>query len=143
MCGRVPGLPPVPWHVGHAASEVSRSDTVTPSSASVNEMVVVVLTVAPRRGARLLGLGALAAPEEVTEHVAEATGPPVAQQVVHAEPAAAEPTAAAAHARAEAAPGLQRAELVVLGALGLVADDVVGLGEPGLESGWFSRASLR
>src|ERR671920_2648768 len=55
--GLVPGLPPVPWQSGHGASEVSRSEIVTPSIASVKLIVAVVSTSAPfwdrlRRGPR-------------------------------------------------------------------------------------------
>ena len=44
MCGLVPGFPPVPWQSGQAASDVSRSDTVTPSIASVKPIVAEVST---------------------------------------------------------------------------------------------------
>src|SRR5579875_377628 len=48
--GTVPALAPVPWHTGHGPSPVSRSGTVVPSMASLNESVVSVSTSAPRRG---------------------------------------------------------------------------------------------
>ena len=47
MCGLVPGLPPVPLQSGQGASEVSRSEIVTPSVASVNPIVAVDSTSAP------------------------------------------------------------------------------------------------
>ena len=46
--GVVPGLPPVPWHSGHAESEVSRRLIVTPSMASMKLIVALVSTSAPR-----------------------------------------------------------------------------------------------
>ena len=101
--GLVPGLPPVPEQSGHGASELSRSEMVTPSIASVKPMVVVVSTSAPLRGrVGLLGAAAAeAAAEEVAEHVAEpaagaAAG--VAQQVVEVEAAASGPATAEAAA---------------------------------------------
>src|SRR5581483_11567879 len=48
--GTVPDLAPVPRHLGQAASLVSRSETVAPSRASLNDTVVSVSTSAPRRG---------------------------------------------------------------------------------------------
>src|SRR5215469_10785812 len=48
--GTVPDFAPVPWQVGHAPSPVSRSDTVAPSMASLNDSVASVSTSAPRRG---------------------------------------------------------------------------------------------
>src|SRR5262252_9541408 len=48
--GTVPDFAPVPWQVGHAPSPVSRSDTVAPSMASLNDSVDSVSTSAPRRG---------------------------------------------------------------------------------------------
>src|SRR6478735_10279671 len=51
-CGLVPGLPPVPEQSGHGASEVSRSEIVTPSRASVKLIVAVVSTSAPFCGRR-------------------------------------------------------------------------------------------
>src|SRR3954454_16816682 len=42
MCGLVPGLPPVPLQSGQGASEVSRSEIVTPSIASSKPIVAVV-----------------------------------------------------------------------------------------------------
>ena len=138
MCGRVPGLPPVPWQVAHAASEVSRSEIVTPSRASTNPIVAVVSTSPPRRGRGWRVARPAALVEDVAEHVAEAAGAaarPVAQQVVDVEAAAAEAAAGLTGAAAEAAEpaaGLEPAELVVLGALVGVTDDVVGLGD-GLE----------
>ena len=52
MCGLVPGLPPVPEQSGQGASEVSRSEMVTPSRASVKLIVAVVSTSAPFCGRR-------------------------------------------------------------------------------------------
>ena len=54
MCGLVPGLPPVPEQSGQGASDVSRSEMVTPSRASVKLIVAVVSTSAPFCGAPLL-----------------------------------------------------------------------------------------
>src|SRR6266581_2254267 len=48
--GTVPDFAPVPWHVGHGPSPVSRSGTVTPVTESLNESVASVSTSAPRRG---------------------------------------------------------------------------------------------
>src|SRR6266581_1185039 len=48
--GTVPDFAPVPWHTGHGPSPVSRSGTVTPVTASLNESVASVSTSAPRRG---------------------------------------------------------------------------------------------
>src|SRR6201996_5812883 len=48
--GTVPALAPVPWQTGQGPSPVSFSGTVTPSTASPNDMVASVSTSAPRRG---------------------------------------------------------------------------------------------
>src|SRR4051794_32176433 len=48
--GSVPAFAPVPEQSGHGASEVSRSETVTPSIDSANPMVASVSMSAPRRG---------------------------------------------------------------------------------------------
>src|SRR5262250_1970835 len=48
--GTVPDFAPVPWQVGHAPSPVSRSDTVVPSMASLNDSVASVSMSVPRRG---------------------------------------------------------------------------------------------
>src|SRR6266487_3571311 len=48
--GTVPDFAPVPWHVGHGPSPVSRSGTVTPVTESLSESVASVSTSAPRRG---------------------------------------------------------------------------------------------
>src|SRR6266566_762026 len=48
--GTVPDFAPVPWQVGQGLSPVSRSGTVTPSTASPNDSVASVSTSAPRRG---------------------------------------------------------------------------------------------
>ena len=69
MCGLVPGLPPVPEQSGQGASDVSRSEMVTPSRASVKLIVAVVSTSAPFCGRRCWRRPAA---EEVAEHVAEA-----------------------------------------------------------------------
>ena len=92
-CGLVPGLPPVPLQSGQAESEVSRSETVTPSMASVKLIVAVVSTSAPFCGAAASAASAAAA-EEVAEHVAEPAARhrragPVAEQVVEVEAATA------------------------------------------------------
>src|SRR3954447_1541442 len=51
--GSVPALAPVPEQSGHGASEVSRSETVTPSIDSANPMVASGSMSAPRRGAEV------------------------------------------------------------------------------------------
>src|SRR5271166_1442912 len=48
--GTVPALAPVPLHTGHGPSPASRSETVVPLMASLNDSVVSVSTSAPRRG---------------------------------------------------------------------------------------------
>src|SRR5215472_11613341 len=48
--GTVPALAPVPRHTLHGPSPVSRSETVVPSMASLNDSDVSVSTSAPRRG---------------------------------------------------------------------------------------------
>src|ERR1700691_2506412 len=48
--GTVPALAPVPMHTLQGPSPVSRSETVTPSTESLNDSDVSVSTSAPRRG---------------------------------------------------------------------------------------------
>src|SRR6201996_4763947 len=48
--GTVPALAPVPWQTGQGPSPVSLSGTVVPSTESLNDKVVSVSTSAPRRG---------------------------------------------------------------------------------------------
>ena len=75
MCGRVPGLPPVPWQLLQGASELSRSGSVVPSIASANADRGLRLEVGA--AARLLlragtpGATAATAAEHAAEDVAE------------------------------------------------------------------------
>src|ERR1700722_7015063 len=48
--GTVPALAPVPLQTAHGPSPVSRSETVAPLIASLNDSAVSVSTSAPRRG---------------------------------------------------------------------------------------------
>ena len=130
-CGLVPGLPPVPMQSGHGASEVSRSEMVTPSMASVKPIVAVVSTSAPFCGrAAAAGCGRGRSRRRTGRRTCRRARrrrrrpAAVTQQVVEVEPAA-----AATEAAAEAARAVELAHLVVLLALLGVADDVVGLGD--------------
>ena len=99
MCGLVPGLPPVPEQSGQGASEVSRSEMVTPSMASVKLIVAEVSTSGPFAAGGAPAGRRRAAAEQVAEHVAEAAAAAgaVAEQVVEVEaPAAATRREAAA-----------------------------------------------
>src|SRR3954467_15154604 len=48
--GDVPGLAPLPWHVGHTPGDESRTGTVTPCTASAKSIDTSDSTSAPRRG---------------------------------------------------------------------------------------------
>ena len=130
ILGWVPGLPPVPWQSGHAASEVSRRLIVTPSSASMKPMVALLSTSAPADRSRAAPLATAPAAEDVAEQVAEAARA-VAEQVTDVE-ARAVGRRTAGEATAEPTAAVEVADLVVLLPLLLVADDVVRLGD-GLE----------
>ena len=123
----------MPEQSGQGASEVSRSETVTPSI-DVREPDASPRSRCRRRGAAAAcGAGAAAAAEHAAEDVAEAAATAAAtgaaaEQVVEVERLPAPAAAAAGRERPEAAAG-RRAQLVVLLALLGVADDVVGLGD--------------
>jgi hypothetical protein len=133
-------------HVLHCASLVRYSVVVSPRTASAKSSVSVASTSAPRCGPA----GAEAPPPRPTavEHLAEQVAETVGADV---EVVATGPAARAAGT--EASHGAEATDLVVLLALGVVAEHVVGgadLLEPllgggvtGVVSGWLSRASLR
>ena len=132
MCGRVPGLPPVPEQSGQGASEVSRRRD--------RDAVEGVGEADRRRRSRrrrpsadaAAGCGRAGAglAEEVAEHVAEAApAPPPARsrsRSLRSKPPPPPPKPAAE--AAGALEGADLAHLVVLLALLGVTDDVVGLG---------------
>ena len=104
--GLVPGLPPVPEQSGQGASDVSRSEMVTPSIASLKPIVAVVSTSEPFCGRAVVWVRPpRPKPPKRSPNMSPippAAGPagaaPVAEQVVEVEPAA---PAAAAEAAAK------------------------------------------
>ena len=81
MCGRVPGLPPVPEQVGQGASELSRRLIVVPSIAASNGDRRLGLHVGPAGGSRRAravaeaATAATAAVEQVAEQVGDVEVP--------------------------------------------------------------------
>ena len=117
--GVVPGRAPEPWHVEHWASLVRCSVVVMPRAASTKSSVSSAWTSAPRRGPTPDAAPPPRPPAPRAEHLAEQVAEAAGVGVVHVEREAARAAAGAAH-RAEPA------DLVVLGALGLVTEHVVG-----------------
>ncbi len=117
--GVVPGLAPEPWHVEHWASAVRYNVVVSPRTASAKSSVSSALTSAPRCGPTPLARpsAAAAAAEHLPEQVADAAA-------LHVADVEREATGAATHATAAHRP--EAADLVVLLALGLVTEHVVG-----------------
>ncbi len=90
-CGLVPGLPPVPLQSGQAESEVSRSEMVTPSMASVKLIVAEVSTSAPLLRPRLRPAATGEPPPKRSPNMSPKPPPAagaVAEQVVDVEAAA-------------------------------------------------------
>ena len=86
VCGMAPPRPPVPWQDGHGCSLVSRSGTVTPSTASSNARVTS--TRRRRRGGPGCGPRRRCVAEEPAEDVAEtAAARCAAEQVAEVEAA--------------------------------------------------------